>query len=342
MRFALVSQDKAHGARFRINPFEGDATGFMNWVDVWQGYHFSFANLREDMSILRHFDVVMFSGNPHNFRDIVNIAEFLKPTKTVTMFYPEGSAQLYDNSINGFEMEIYDAWNACDVLSIAEEDKKAYYEAFVDSGKTIVRFIHVPMRREMDGMGFFAQRVEKERQCALVYGDNNPNHPLIAIAAAARCGLSVMAVDCNRGKANKIQQLFRSTEFFHVGKLGQFHFLNLMRTCYVSFYPTEWIGTARHQISCAVTGTPCIGNHDSHTQRRLFPDLGCDIYDIDRMADLFEILKNDGVYEGIASRARKAVEFYSLDNTCKRFLAAVGDAERMKEKNRIHAVGVEA
>lgn len=336
MRFALVSQDPAHGAQFRINPNEGDATGFMNWVDVWKGYHFSFGKLREDKSILRQFDVVMFSGNPHNFQDIIDICEFLKPYKVVTIFYPEGSAQLYDNTINSFSPIIYEAWNACDIFSVAEEDKLDYYRAFLSSG-TIARFIHVPMREEMDAGIFFTPQNLKDKNVALVYGDNNPNHPLIAIAAATSRHLDIVAVDADRGKAAGLQKVFPNTRFAHYPKLGAYPFLALMSRCFVSFYPTEWIGTARHQISCAVTGTPCIGNHDSHTQRRLFPTLGCDIYNVRMMGDYFDRLRKPEYYDQVADYAREQVQFYSLGNTKARFMSAVNEAIKIKESKKVYA-----
>lgn len=337
MRFALITQDTNHAARFVINPQTGDATGFMNWVDVWQGWHFSFDKTMEDISFLRNFDVVMFSGNPYNFRHIIEIANYLKDTDCVTMFYPEGSAQLYDNSINGFSPEIYEAWNACDVMSIAEEDKILYYSSFIRSD-TIVRFIHVPMRPEMESMAFFVPLAHKVPFSSLVYGDNNPNHPMIAIAASAMRGLDVIAVDCDRGKAGAIHAMFPQTRFAHYHKMGQYPFLSLLGRCFVSFYPTEWIGTARHQISCAVAGTPCIGNHDSHTQKRLFPKLGCDIYDVGRMAEIFDELLEPENYNHVAEYARREVQFYSLENTKRRFMEAVETAMKIKNSRRINPV----
>ncbi len=331
MKFALVSQDKSHGVRFWMNPESTDATSFMNWVNVWQGYHFCFDKLREDMSVLKDFDVVMMSGNPYNFKDIISIANYLKETQAISMFYPEGSTQLYDNSINGFHAAIYDAWNACDVLSIVEEDKASYYKAFIRSN-TIVRFIHVPLREEMEQGNFLIPYIHKKKNLAMVYGDNNPNHPLIAIAAAVQSGMEIAGVDIDRGKIKDIANLFPGVLFHSSSKLAQYPFLRALSRCFLQFYPTEWIGTARQQIACAVTGTPCIGNHDSHTQRRLFPELGCDIYDIDRMVYFAEKLKDSRFYSEVARKAFEGVQFYSLANTKERFMHAVEDARKIKNR----------
>ena len=332
MKFALISQDPSHEVRFWINPEHGDATSFMNWVDVWKGFHFSFDRLQNDMSVLKDFDVVMMSGNPYNFIDIIAIAEFLKSTDTVTIFYPEGSVQLYDNSINGFYRELYDAWNACDIFSAAEEDKISYYKSFISSG-TIVEFIHVPMRDEMERGDFLIPRIHKNPKMAVVYGDNNPNHPMIAIACAKRMGMDVVGIDIDRGKLPGIKGIFPNVNFTSHSKLPLYPFLRILGRSFCHFYPTEWIGTARQQISCAITGTPCIGNRDSHTQKRLFPDLGCGIYDIDAMTAKAERLRNDPIfYDQVAARAFEQAKFYSLETTKKRFLSAVDNALSLKKK----------
>jgi hypothetical protein len=336
MKFALVSQDPKHRTRFWINPEEGDATSFFNWVDVWQGFHFSYEPLRGDCSALKEFDVVMFSGNPHNFKDIIQIAHALKDTDTVTMFYPEGSTQLYDYSINGFDPVIYEAWNACDILSMAEEDKAAYYQSFIRS-ETLVRFIHVPLRAEMEQGVFFTPPIHKSRKLTLVYGDNNPNHPLIAIACAARCGLDVVGIDIDRGgKLQQLQAMFPAVAFLSYDKLAQYPFLRMLCRTFVHIYPTEWIGTARQQIACAVVGTPCIGNRNSHTQQRLFPELGVSIYDVETIcAHIRRLLDDPAWYQAVAQRAWEQLPFYGLAATKQRFLQAVDAARQIKQKVQV-------
>lgn len=339
MKFALVSQDAVHGARFWINPEEGDATSFFNWVDVWKGFHFNFEKLKTDLSVLRDFDCVMISGSPYNFQDIIDIGNYLKPTDTVTMFYPEGSVQLYDNSISNFSKIIYDAWNACDIVSIAEEDKVSYYEAFI-RGDTIVRFIHVPLRREMEDGSFLVSVSHKARGTGLVYGDNNPNHPMIAVACYARLGYDVIGIDIDRGKIQQIRDMFPETRISSMTKLAQYPFLRILGRAFVHIYPTEWIGTARQQIACAVAGTLCIGNYDSHTQRRLFPEFGKDIYDVDGICGLVGRLEKDESFYGmIAERAfQEAIKFYGLEITKFRFMKSYHDALKIKQANRVHPV----
>ena len=337
MRVALVTADASHGKQFVINSEEGDGTSFMNWVDVWKGYHFNFTKILTDLDVLKNFDVVMMSGHLNHIVDIIKIAEFLKDTDTVSMFYPEGSAQLYDNSINGFHHEYYDAWRACDILSMAEEDKASYYKSFVTSD-TIVSFIHVPLRAEMEAGRFMVPHVQKGYNLSVVYGDNNPNHPLIAIACAAKLGMDVVLVDVDRdGKLADIKNLFPNTNFRTASKLSQYAYLRLLGRSGVHFYPTEWIGTARENISCAVTGTPCIGSRESHTQRRLFPDwMAFSPYDVEGMTGAAKrILSNPQEYEQVAAKAFEAAQFYNLKNTKQRFSRAVERAQSVKQSRKV-------
>lgn len=332
MKFALVTADPAHLVKFKIDGNSGDATSFMNWIDVWNGVHLSFEKLgrKEDVDFLKTFDVVMFSGHLNHIQKIIDLGKLLKDSETITIYYPEGSTQLYDNSINGFHPEYYEAWNACDIVSPAEEDKISYYESFISSGTTIVRFIHVPLREEMETGDFFVPRNLKINDLTLVYGDNNPNHPMIALACANKMGYYVTGVEM-RNNLLRVQKVFPKIKMSDYSKQGQYRFLQLLGKTMVHFYPTEWIGTARQQISCACVGTPCIGNKDSHTQQRLFPKLGVDIYDVDRMVELAKILTSDhDFYESVVKYAYENMNFYSLRDTKYRFVSAVSDAKCLK------------
>lgn len=336
MKFALVSTHDVHAARIKINPEEGDGTSFINWVSVLNGFHFSFQRLRDDgFSVLKDFDVVMMSGHLNFINDIIAIAKFLKDTNAVSMFFPEGSAQLYDNSIRGFHREYYDAWNACDIVATVEEDKTSYYKSFV-SKDTLVKFIHVPVTHDMEAGGFLVPRHKKINSVA-VYGDNNPNHPMIAMACARRINaMPVIGVEISRENAENMEEIIPGLRILYSGKMTQNQFLRTLGKTLVHFYPTEWIGTARQQISCASVGTPCIGNYDSHTQRRLFPELGCDIYDIDKMAELASrLIVDNEFYGGIVRRAFDKMQFYNLDNSRRRFFEAWEEACDLKRAKSV-------
>lgn len=333
MKFALVTADLSHKTSFKINYEHGDCTSFMNWVGILDGIHLSYYGLREeDNSYLKDFDVVMMSGNNGNYNDIARISKLLKDSDCVSMFYPEGSLQLHESWIGNLNSEYFEAMRSCDIVSIAEEDKASYYRSFLGP-ETLVRFIHVPTTPQMDQGTYFMPRKYKQNY-VVVYGDNNPNHPAVAMACANRLKLPVFGVAVDTGKAPVIKRIFPDMSMTTMGKLSQLEFLRLLGFSIIHFYPTEWIGTARQQIACAAVGTPCIGNHDSHTQRRLYPpSLAHDIYDVDGMCDsAVRLLKDESAYNHVASQALRLMKFYSLENTKQRFMAAVEEARAAKKK----------
>ena len=332
MRFAIVSTHDIHGGGIRFDCSKDDCTSFLSWLHHLDGIHFNYNELRaQGDEVLKEFDLVMMSGHPSFIVDIIRIGNFLKGSRTVSMFYPEGSTQLYDNSIRGFHPEYYEAWRACDVLSMAEEDKRSYYEAFVTL-RTIVRFIHVPTSPGMaDGLFFLERHMKANR--AVVYGDNNPNHPLIATACARDVGLEITAVEC--GDAEIERAIGPDVRVRRLPKLSQNAFLLELSRSVLHFYPTEWIGTARQVISCAAVGTPCIGSNMSHTQRRLFPDLSFGAYDVHMMKwAAKKLLEDKFYYSYIANKAKEALDFYSLPAAKKRMTEAYHDAV----KNRLQTV----
>lgn len=335
MKFALVSTHDQHGSRFHLNGEREDATSFLSWVSILSGFHFNFKRLKtEGFSVLKDFDLVMFSGHPSHIVDIIEMARALKDSKTVTMFYPEGSAQLYDYSIRTFHREYYDAWNACDILSIVEEDKQSYYENFVTK-ETLVRFIHVPTTPAMSEGRFFVPSESKKLNRVLVYGDNNPNHPLIAMAAARAINAEVLAVECgNKENEEAIQAVLPGLRIFSTYKIPHNELLRQLGRTGIHFYPTEWFGTARQVISCASVGTPCIGPEQSHTQMRLFPSLAVkNHWDIDGMVGKAkELLMNKEFFDLAAKTAFDASQFYNITNTKKRLLSAYEKAVSNKSE----------
>lgn len=334
MKLAVISTHGIH--RAKIGPLNGeheDSTSFMQWLPILDGTHFCFKQMtEEDMQWLTDFDVVMMSGHLRHIADIIRIAKFLKGSNTLSMFYPEGSAQLYDNSIRGFHKEYYQAWASCDIVSICEEDKVSYYEQFVPK-ETLVRFVHVPITEDMEQGKFFIPR-ERKQNSVVVYGDNNPNHPMIAAACARNIGATIWMVECGDDSTiGDIKQILDYDSIWGFGKQTQNQFLRNLGTSLVHFYPTEWIGTARQVISCAVVGTPCIGNHDSHTQKRLFPELACDIYDTEKMTVLAKaLILDNNFYNRIQNEALKALKFYNLDSTRNRFVMAINDSKARKRE----------
>ena len=322
MKFALVTADSANNVKFKMNGESDDCTGFMNWISIWDGVLYSFQEMRKDCSVLFNYDCVMFSGNPAYIQDLVDIAIKLKG-KVVTMFLPEGDVSLYDQyGINSFSRVIYDAWNSCDILASMEEDKISYYSILT---KSLVKFIHVPIDNRME-IGEFRTSNQRKTSEIMIYGDNNPNCPITAFGIAGKLNKPVFSVCIDPIKLQQISELFDVKIPTQTSKLGQYPFLRMLGRCWISIYPTRWIGSSRQSIACAVARTPCIGTDRSHTQRRLFPKLACDIYDVNKMIDLANRLYNDlQFYDEVVDYAWDQVKFYNMENTKKRFMDAYNE-----------------
>lgn len=319
LRFALVTADSVNGVKLQMNGEFDDCTSFLNWLMIWDGVLYSFETMEKDFSPLFNYDVVMFSGQPSYLTTIIKIANALKG-KVVTMFLPEGDVSLYDqHGINSFSPTIYEAWNSVDILAIMEEDKVSYYKSLTSS---LVKFIHVPIDKKMEE-GIFRTPNYKKTEHILVYGDNNPNGVLTAIAVSKMIDRPIKTVCIDIGKVKRLRELFGLRIGAAFTKIAQYPFLRLLGSCWLHIYPTRWIGSSRESIACAVARTPCIGSNRSHTQNRLFPKLSCDPYDVDKMVELGKRLYSDlEFYDEVVNYAWDNVGFYNMEVTKKRFMDA--------------------
>jgi len=87
-------------------------------------------------------------------------------------------------------------------------------------------------------------------------------------------------------------------------------------------------------ITGACCGTAVIGWNESHTQKRLFPDLAVDLYDTDKICILVRKLYKDyEFYKMIADKAFKNTEFYSEENALKRMIDAIREVQFRRIRN---------
>jgi len=324
--FALVTADDRNSCSIKFNGNVSDCTSFMSWQYIWGGVHYSYDAMAKDSSPLLDFKVVMFSGNPGYFTQLYNILNRLN-NKVITIFLPEGDISLYsEKGVTSFNKVVYDIWNKCNVIFSMEEDKIPYYNLLT---KTPAAFVHVPIDATM-ASGIFRLNKNKKNHI-LIYGDNNPNCPVTVYGIASRLQKPIVAVCITKLITADLDTVFGTNTIACFPKVGQYAYLRILGKSYIHFYPTRWIGSAREQIACAVAGTPCVGSDRSHTQRRLFPKLACDIYDVDRMVVLGKQLYEDkDFYKEVVDYAWKEVAFYNMENTKKRFLTACN----IGEKNR--------
>lgn len=315
---AIVTAGNVNNVGIRLHGETGDSTSYYIWSNIWRGYHYSFSEMKKDCSILTKYKFVLVSGDDSYLDTILKICEFLRG-ETVVAFLPEGDISLYDQlGINSFNGKIYEVFNAVDVIFSFEEDKIPYYSYLTD---TPAVFVHVPLDNKMEE-GFFKVPIESKSDNIVVYGDNNPNCPITACVIAKRLKKPVRTVCIKQEHVEKIKKLLGvDIEVSFAGKLSQYNFHRLLGNSWVHIYPTRWIGSAREQIACAAVGTPCIGSDKSHTQKRLFPGLATDIYDVEKMTKLASMLYEDkGFYREVTEYAWNNLSFYNLKNTKERFI----------------------
>ena len=314
LNFAMVTADTTCGEAQGF--LTGDMWNMYYWLHMFKkGYHYSFDYFKDETKIaeLNNYDIVMFSGNDGHLNDIIKIAERIR---AVTIFFPEGDISLYHDK--AIHPETYRAWDACSVVSCVEEDKIPFYEALTHS---VVKFLHVPVPETFCNGGFHSGEFNKTNDI-LIYGDNNPNNPIVALAIARQLNLPVAITALPAETIEFIKGYFGIRVSRHMGKLSQVEYLQQwVAPSKVIIYPTRWIGTARQVISGALCGTPVIGNRDSHTQKRLFPMLGTYIYDIEKMCELTERLYTDArFYKDCCDFAFEQVKFYSEKSAIRRMI----------------------
>lgn len=327
-KVAVVTADPTNDVTFVIRGEQGDCTSFLSWVGIWQGKHYSFEAVRQDSKkmseVLSEYKVVIFSGHPQYFAEIIEMARSLRG-KAVTAFLPEGDVSQYDlQGINSFQPMAYEAWNECDVFMSMEEDKLEYYRSLTSAR---VEFVHVPLDPRMEVGEFWVPREEKSKH-VVVYGDNNPNGPITVFGVMRTVGWPIRTVCIEEGKLGSLVRLFGVDIVSPIWKVPQFEYLRVLGKSFVHLYPTRWIGSAREVISCAVVGTPCIGTYWSHTQRRLFPGLSVNPWDVVQMRLMIQRLVDDKeFYNTVVEYAWSQVGFYSMELTISRFLQALFPGE---------------
>lgn len=326
LKFAMVTADA------RTSSFEesmsGDFWSMYTWGTLFEkNMHYSYSYIKDNYKELDKYDIVMFSGHPNFLSQIISLA---LNTKAVTIFFPEGDISFYHD--RAICPEVYKAWDACSIFGMVEEDKYSYYSSLT---KSSVYFLHIPVQEPLVNGYFFLPRNYKNGDI-LVYGDNNPNNPLTALAVARRLKKSVTSTELSPLGVDFARD-YLGVKFSRVmEKCDQAQYLQeYVAQSRVLVYPTRWIGTSRQSISGAICGTPVVGSRDSHTQQRLFPQLCTKIYDVDTMCSLVERLYTDtSFYDDCTKYAFDAVKFYGSSMALQRLLAAYEEVKQKKVREQ--------
>lgn len=325
LKFALVTACPSNGPIDTV--MHGDFWNMYYWMRLFNvNYHYCYNDLKDNYAELDKYDVVMFSGDSAYIEKISYLAS---KTKAITIWFPEGDISLYHEArFGGISQTIYQAMNACSVVAVVEEDKVNFWQSLLYKP---VRFLHIPVPDGIIRGGFRVGEFLKT-QDILIYGDNNPNNPIVPVSVAKMLKRPVAITQLTDSEINCIRNYFGVAVTRSSPKVGQFEYLrDWVAPSRIMIYPTRWIGTARQVISGAACGTPVIGNRDSHTQKRLFPMLGVYNYDLDRIMELATRLYEDvDFYKDCCSYAFRELEFYSVKNAVNRFI----DAYKIGKENK--------
>ena len=315
IKFCMITADNRCG---EYREMMSDFWNMYVWILIFEGYHYSFDYIKEHIDELKDYDIVVVSGHDGYLLEILEIAEKYKGTKTKIVFFPEGDVSLYND--RGVSPIVCQVLNACSLVGAVEEDKLSFYRTVTASH---VFFMHIPVPQFMVNGAFYVGCAAKE-DYILVYGDNNPNNPIVAIGIAKRMKKPISVTGLSRENVEFVRRYLGVTVVRPSLTLGQAIYLrHFVGRAKLIIYPTRWIGTGRQMISGALCGTPVIGSRDSHTQIRLWPKLARYMYDVDGMCELVDRLYKDGnFYRTVCSYAFEKVEYYSEINAIGRLLKA--------------------
>lgn len=312
LKVAMVTADTRDGY---ITELMGDSWNMYYWLYLTKGMQYWFESERLKDNELDKYDVVIFSGYPYYFKKIQELA---KQTKAVTIFFPEGDISLYGDK--GIFKDYWETIDACSAYGSAEEDKIDYFRIMLTHAKPY--FMHIPIPTEWCNGSMRNYNLASKSKNILIYGDNNPNNPTVAVAVARLLNRPIWTNVIGPEDINYIKNVLKVEVPKADGKMSQDEYMAMrVRFSWLMVYPTRWIGTGRQVITGAVCGTPVIGSRDSHTQNRLFPELACANYDMKKMTFLAEKLFDDEkYYRKVCDYALDNMRFYSVENALQRLI----------------------
>lgn len=316
MKFALISE-----ANFR-----GKVTGYKNnifdWIRIWDGEHYPYLDIQGKWEILDKYDVVMLGDVDRRLEDVLSI---IRNCKCKKIFYPEGTIQIFTRLPFDHQRLFYELLEKVDLIGAVEENRMQWYESL---WKTKVFFLQAPTSPKIL-KGAYKSKTKADYVlvcCNLGMDETRYQTNLIS-------SLGVLRKTGKKGFLCEVQnnQVWFFKEKMNVNIVGYSsrleldgYLTQLVMPAKVILNPSGIIGTSRNAIIGAGCGTPVIGNRDSHTQMRLFPELGTYIYDVKKMAELVNRLyEDDKFYKEICDYAFSKLDYYSIENAKKRFEDAV-------------------
>lgn len=315
-KFAAVSGSSFKGRLTRCS------YNIFDWISVWDGVHYPIDEIRANKQELNQYDIVLFLDADRYLDDALVIA---RQCTCKTIFYAEGTINTYVSLPFDAQRAFYELLGAVDLVGALEENRMQWYEALWDT-KTF--FMHTPIPQDVIDGKYRNQHKEDQILICCNLGMDEIRYPTNLISS-----LGVMR---NTKRPCVLCEVPPNQVWFFVEKMGvellsyttridfERYLSKLVAPSRVMLSPSTIIGTSRNAIMGAGCGTPVIGNRDSHTQMKLWPKLGVNIYDIKTMKNLVDRLYEDEkFYKEVCDYAFEQLPHYSLENAKKRFMEAI-------------------
>lgn len=310
--------------------FNGKFTGkhqdcIFDWVTVFDGVHRSNISIRDNLAEMNEYDVVLLVDADRYLEDAIKIAE---DCTCKTVWCAEGTIGRYMALPFAHWKLFHHLLQRVDLIGAFEEDRIPWYRSLWPDTK--VFFMHTPASDELlSGRLRSREKVKVDRIlvcCNLGFGPPHVRTNLItSLGVIRRIGRPCLLCEIQEEHARFIA---KEMDIPNLSFIVRVHYAKYMTRIIgpsvMLLNPSDLIGTSRNAIVGAGIGTPVIGNMHSHTQQRLFPELGAYIYDTEKMVELASRLYEGGqFYREICDRALEAAQYYSRENARRRFEEAL-------------------
>lgn len=316
MKFAVISCANFNGK------YKKPTYDIFNWCYVLDAMHYYVLDIRDNISVLNNYDVVIFLDVD---RYLDNAIQICQECTCKTVFFPEGTIQIYLKMPFDHQKLFYELLQSVDLIGAAEENMVDWYET-VFSTKAF--FMHIPITDDFIKGSY---RNMPKRDVVMVccnLGMDQERHKtnlITSLGILRKLGKKCILCDVQKEQIPFFKEKMGVNVVSCVGRASVDEYLKGMRQSVCLLAPSAIIGTSRNAIAGAAVGTPVIGNRDSHTQQRLWPALGTYIYDTEEMISLVnQLYEQKDFYNQCCDYAFEELQFYSTENAKKRFMDAAG------------------
>lgn len=329
MRFACCVGKQKNIPRI-VEAHEENLTGLYGWLKAFNGDIVSFDDM--DKKALEYYDIVhvnmiaWHASMPLMLRNMLG-----NDSSTLLTANVDYSIEMIPSlfGYKGHDLgNVSDSLRACDVVFCQESRQKEMFEAMT---KRHINLIPHPCNVEFI-KGVYTPPETRKKEIACMFHKCHPDtivwhwlalnynyEPYKSILYGMR------KLSTNRmtyGKFDRVEEVMKFPKF--IDELSKSYIA-------IDLYQMHVFG--RFVIDCAALGIPVVGSHYVDAMDKLFPKLKVDPFDLRAIRrKINRLLKDKKYYNEHREYAEQHVDYYSLDNSVKRFMEAIENARKEKEK----------